>query len=230
MDQNQRQRLITLNNHFYALHAADFARTRGRPWAGWEQLPLPDSPTVLDVACGNLRFRDFIRVRFPAASYLGIDASAALASQGNPAAGEFLAVDILQSLLTGHDWRHELSRRDFNFIFCGAFLHHVPGDDWRQLFLHQLSELVPAGGRLAVSFWQFLDDSPQLVVEDLGAHDYLLSWGHSHAPARFVHHFTDKEIDNLAVSLSSLQVIADYRADGHTGRANRYLVWKKLKQ
>ncbi len=52
-------------NRFYAEHAASFASTRQQAWHGWERLlpslrTLPPSFTVLDAACGNMRFEHFL--------------------------------------------------------------------------------------------------------------------------------------------------------------------------
>jgi trans-aconitate methyltransferase len=147
-------------------------------------------------------------------------------TSGEPAAS-YRQLDILQHFLDHQDWTTTLPAATYDFVFCSAFLHHVPDTNWRAQLLTQLWGLTTPGGTLAISFWQFLTH-PQLsrlIVQDLGHHDYLLSWRSSTTATRYCHHFSDSEIATYRRLLPSLSAtaIADYRADG----SNRYLVWHK---
>lgn len=67
MNEELALKLCDLNNRFYSSQARSFSDTRHARWVGWERclkeaLSIGDraSLTVLDVACGNLRFEEFL--------------------------------------------------------------------------------------------------------------------------------------------------------------------------
>lgn len=227
-----KQQLIQLNNDFYRQIAPFFSATRQTPWAHWVDLPLPkNGDTVLDVACGNLRFKKFLDERINHFEYLGVDACTELLHLSHQEQPCFQQLDILANFLTGDDWTKQLPRAQYNYIFCSAFFHHVPGADWREQLLRQLFDLLAPGGLLVFTLWQFMVD-PNLakhIVKNLGDNDYLLDWKSGVTATRYCHHFSDEEVTILIDQLKQWggEVVMDFVADGSTHRMNRYLVVHK---
>jgi SAM-dependent methyltransferase len=89
--------LNRINLKFYRRQAAEFSRTRARPWPGWRRLepilsrrwPRRRPLAVLDAGCGNAIFARFLedRLRRPF-SYLGIDASPELVQEARRSLGK----------------------------------------------------------------------------------------------------------------------------------------------
>lgn len=85
MDKTTIQTLCDINTCFYQSNAPSFSATRNAPWLGWkkcarlfeEKIFTGANPnvSVLDLACGNLRFEEFLSEQFPhvAFSFYAID-------------------------------------------------------------------------------------------------------------------------------------------------------------
>ena len=85
MDKTTIQTLCDINTRFYQSNAPSFSATRNAPWLGWkkcarlfeEKVFAGANPnvSVLDLACGNLRFEEFLSEQFPhvAFSFYAID-------------------------------------------------------------------------------------------------------------------------------------------------------------
>lgn len=87
MHQNTAKTLSEINTRFYARNAVSFSQTRNAPWDGWRRCMAAcglDAETalaqasselqgtretrelsVLDIACGNLRFEAFLVETYP---------------------------------------------------------------------------------------------------------------------------------------------------------------------
>lgn len=250
MDAQLTRRLIACNNEFYRHHAASFSATRQTPWQGWARIAetaqalAEPSVTlrVLDVACGNLRFERFLAERMPAVelSCLAVDSTPELADDASmPRGVRTRTVDVLEALLDGRDPLD--GTETFDLTSCFGFLHHVPGGKLRRVLLDTLVRHTRAGGIVALSLWQFMDD-PRLArkarateeamreqgfpVDALDADDHLLGWQDSIQPVRYCHHFGEAEIDELSAHLSQrgAHEIDRFSADGRSGTLNRYLI------
>lgn len=225
--------LIKINNLFYQKTAPFFSQTRQNSWRGWENLPLPkNGEAILDVAAGNLRFGKFLQSKnIDLQNYFGIDACRQLLNYSGMAAAQFLEIDLLAEFLQNKSWQKKLPPKDWKYLICSAFFHHIPEKKWRMQFLQDFAQLVTDEGIIAVSFWQFMDDpnSAERVVENLGNNDYLLNWKQGVTAIRYCHHFDDEEIDSYRQLMNNHRctLVADYRADGADNRSNRYLVWQK---
>lgn len=159
--------LVALNTAFYREHAASFSATRQAPWQGWRQVaehlrPLAaagEALSVLDLACGNLRFERFLSDELPgcALSFHAIDNCTELIDAPLAAHAVHLhAMDILEDLLEHRDPMAGLPSCDASV--CFGFMHHVPGFELRRAVLDALVSRTEAGGIVAVSFWQFMHD------------------------------------------------------------------------
>lgn len=241
-DNQTARRLIELNTEFYRLQAASFSQTRHAAWTGWRRLAdglsLDSHAKVLDLACGNLRFERFLQERFPLTRFEfdAVDNCPALSVGAKDIPVRDL--DLAQALLDGR--RPELSAHDLAVSF--GFMHHLPTFEMRSGLLELLARATAPGGVFSVSFWQFMDDEglaakaeqttargiSELGITGLGARDYLIGWQAKPGVYRYCHHFDDTEVDALATHIANRARLVDsYRADGRTGRLNRYLVFKR---
>ncbi len=282
MDVTTARELIALNNRFYEENAASFSATRSAPWQGWgrcldvarRELELgvgaergPDSAAerpsdvrVLDVACGNLRFEDYLARELPdtALECFAVDSCAALAGAGaggrlDARTVHFRELDVLARLADaaeGADVEEPVRRLPGAFdvppcdlAVCFGFMHHIPLPAWRAAVLRALVECLRPGGIACVSFWRFLDDERLArkaeeamaraqgdselarLAQAFEPGDRLLGWQDRKDSFRYCHHFSDAEIDALAVSVADrARAIARFRADGRSGGLNEYVV------
>lgn len=250
MDAQLARELIACNNEFYRRHATSFSATRQAPWQGWARvaeaaraLAEPSSALrVLDVACGNLRFERFLAEQTSATEFscLAVDSTPELADGASAIRGvRTRTVDVLEALIDGRDPLDAAGT--FDLTVCFGFLHHVPGGNLRRALLDTLVRHTRAGGIIALSLWQFMDD-PRLAhkveateeamheqgfpVDALDADDHLLGWQDSIQPVRYCHHFSEAEVDELSAHLSQRGApeIDRFSADGRSGTLNRYLI------
>lgn len=240
MDERTVQKLRELDEAFYRDNAASFSHTRQHAWPGWERVieSLSCAPaTVLDVACGNARLKEFVDKRFGDghAQYYGVDSCPDLLPQGGGIG--FQCLDIIECLLEG-SLATSIEAPSCDLTACFGFMHHVPTHELRSALLNALVEKTVSGGMLAVSFWQFADDPKTLEkarmrtargCAELGISldegDYLLGWNDMPGTYRYCHSFNDDEIDELSAQVADRVVLVDrFKADGKTGQMNGYLV------
>jgi tRNA (uracil-5-)-methyltransferase TRM9 len=115
-------------------------------------------------------------------------------------------------------------------------LHHLPGDMLRLQILNKVRALLPPGGRFIHSEWQFLN-SPRLSSriqpweliglseKDADPGDYLLDWRQGGLGLRYVHHFSESELERLAKA-AGFDVVESFLSDGENHRLGLYQVWK----
>ena len=126
----------------------------------------------------------------------------------------------------------------FDIVFSFAVLHHIPSQSLRLEILKAVHELLPPGGRFIHSNWQFLN-SPRLrsrvrewseaglTESDVDENDYLLDWRSGGTGLRYVHHFSEAELSELAEA-SGFQILDTFYSDGKEGNLSVYQVWKSL--
>lgn len=179
--------LCQLNTEFYERNAASFSQTRTAPWEGWRRCMAAcgfddsdgaalDQPvdaqiadSVLDIACGNLRFETFLANAYPHIdwSFFAVDNCEPLVVSGQEDIAKkvhFTCEDIVSDLLEGLPAAEPANipalaaATPFDLVVSFGFLHHIPSFDLRQRFLLEALSQVKPGGYLVVSFWQFLND------------------------------------------------------------------------
>ena len=236
------QKLRDLDNAFYRENHASFSQTRSHAWTGWDALiaSLPHAPaSVLDVACGNMRFKAFLDERIDTFAYYGVDACASLVPDSMRES--FQELDLIDELLHG-TLASSLDAPPCDLTACFAFAHHVPSRALRAALMRALVDKTARGGTIAVSFWQFaLDDAQRAKAEEtthqalqsldvgLGEGDYLLGWQNMPGAYRYCHSFDDGEVMRLVEECSeSARLVHRYSADGKTGESNAYVVLRKL--
>jgi hypothetical protein len=114
-------------------------------------------------------------------------------------------------------------------------LHHIPGEKLRLDILKTIHNLLAEGGRFIHSNWQFLN-SPRLrqrvrkwsevglSESDVDEDDYLLDWRSGGTGLRYVHHFSEAELAELAES-SGFEIVETFYSDGKEGNLGIYQVW-----
>ena len=125
----------------------------------------------------------------------------------------------------------------WSWITAFAVLHHLPGTQLRLALLRNVHDLLRENGAFIHSCWQFLSsprlkrriqpwESAALTPEELDANDYLLDWRVGRRGLRYVHHFDEEELAELA-RLSGFDVVETFYSDGENQRSSLYQVWKK---
>ena len=230
--------LIDLNHQFYQTFAHQFSATRQRIQPGVRQIlqRLPSHARILDLGCGNGElWRSLGRQGFEGL-YVGLDFSSGLleeasqATETSPAQAFFIQADF-----SNPDWAKSTPVRDFDFILAFAVLHHLPGDELRRAMLGSIHDLLSPQGQFIHSEWQFMN-SPRLAqrVQDwqilglspgqLDSGDYLMDWREGGRALRYVHLFTEIELELLAEH-SGFRVSESFLSDGEGNRLGLYQVW-----
>lgn len=246
MDTLIAQKMSQLTSDFYAHVSASFSATRQAPWQGWEQLLdvlclQPEaSLSVLDLACGNLRFERFLLERGVAPRVWACDSCdelvdtgmAVLRAQAPEVGVSYQHLDIAHTLFSGQPLADALDAPLCDLCVSFGFMHHVTLVQQRQQVLHALLDHTVVGGHVVVSFWQFALSERLMAkarpVPGGDAGDYLLGWQDEAGVARYCHSYAESEIDALAASCGpQTRELARFSADGREGRLNRYLVLAK---
>lgn len=162
MDKQTQENLLDIVKRNYEEIAPDFDITRKKYL--WPELiklagMVKDGDRVLDVGCGNGRLLSAFADK--KIEYVGVDNSEKLIEaarenldsrlRGNDKnkAGarndKFLVADILEL--------DKLSEKDFDYIFCIAVLHHLPGEDLRLKALEQMKNKIKPGGKIILTVW-----------------------------------------------------------------------------
>lgn len=236
---------------FYKSVGDSFSQTRTFAWAGWDKcLPsismLAQSKknnhlNIVDIACGNLRFKKYIDAKLNNATYSMqcIDNSNDLMHKYVDYYSniELINVDIIRALLNDN------LIKNFNnadLIVAFGLMHHIPTFELRKKLIFDLYGKLNNGGLLIVSFWQFLTDEKlrkkaievtkqskkHLNMNILEENDYFLSWQDNNEVFRFCHHFDNDEINKLFFDLDALD-ISQFSADGNNNKLNRYVLISK---
>lgn len=228
--------LVELNRQFYADFGENFSVTRGRIQPGVRKIvnQLRGDERILDLGCGNGQLARTLAQSGFHGEYLGLDFSLPLLKDAESQPGafpvNFRAVDLTSdfSLPTSH----------FSLITAFAVLHHIPGAELRLNILQKARALLAPGGKFIHSEWQFLN-SPKLVARiqpwervnlsaaEVDAGDTLLDWRSGGTGLRYVHHFSEPELSQMAAE-SGFRVDETFLSDGKEGRLGLYQIWSKI--
>ena len=229
-------RLLELNREFYQAFALRFSATRQRLQPGVSRILEQVKPTdnILDLGCGNGELGRQLDHRGHVGVYNGLDFSPTLLKQAS--AGQPINFRFLQADLSSTDWDAPLHGTRYDIVLAFAVLHHLPGAELRLQVLSKVRSLLLQGGRFIHSEWQFLN-SPRLKSRiqpweiiglserDVDPGDYLLDWRQGGQGLRYVHHFSETELEQLA-DAAGFEVIESFLSDGENNRLGLYQVWR----
>ena len=234
------QQLLDLDRRFYTEYGHDFSATRERLQTGVLRVieSLRGDESILDLGCGNGELARTLSRRGHHGSYLGLDFSLPLLDEAEREDFAF-PVQFMQADLVSDDWEHVIARNDmFDIVFSFAVLHHIPSLELRLQIIQKIDEHLKPDGMFIHSNWQFLN-SPRLKAriqpwESIGlqgsevdANDYLLDWKRGGKGLRYVHHFDESELNDLAKA-SGFEIIETFYSDGENKKLSIYQAWKKL--
>ena len=248
MDAEVISRLLDINYQFYQKFSGSFSATRRRIQPGvariLDQLPL--EANLLDLGCGNGEVAAALVRRGGCGAYLGIDFSPGLLEEAGAALSRAPA-NRLQASFQAANLADpapviELAARiqPVDAVLAFAVLHHLPGVAMRRNLLAAVREILRASGRPDAVFihsvWQFLN-SPRLAArvlpwEQAGLHagqvdpgDALLDWRRDGIGLRYVHHYSEAELQQLADE-SGFRLRWAFFSDGAGGNLGLYQVWE----
>lgn len=241
MDSATAARLIELNKDFYTRFGNSFSATRHRLQPGVRRVldMLQGDESILDLGCGNGELARELAKRGHHGPYLGVDFSLPLLRDAEPQPDGFsarflqadltqLSVNSNQSSVTDH----------WSLITAFAVLHHIPSHGLRLNLFKKVHKLLKHDGQFIHSNWQFLNseklkariqpwDTAGISESDVDTGDYLLDWRDGGVGLRYIHHFSEVELSELA-GVSGFHVSETYHSDGKGGRLGLYQVWKPV--
>jgi len=239
MDSSTAARLIELNRVFYTRFGDSFSATRHRIQPGVRRVleSLIGDESILDLGCGNGELARELAQRGHRGPYLGVDFSLPLLrdaeSQPEGFSATFKQVDLTQLSapsaqlsVTGH-WSR---------ITAFAVLQHIPSAELRLNISRKIRELLAENGRFILSNWQFLNseklkariqpwEAAAISESEVDAGDYLLDWRSGGEGLRYVHHFGESELQELAKA-TDFEVVETFYSDGEGGNLGLYQVWE----
>jgi tRNA (uracil-5-)-methyltransferase TRM9 len=236
MQSQTADRLNAINYEFYQTFAAAFAETRQRVQPGVSRVLKSIAPheSVLDLGCGGGAVADQLFEMGHRGRYVGLDASESLLQRAQNGLRHPDAHFVLADL-TRLEWSRALVGR-FDHVFAFAVLHHIPGEEWRLRLARNIRQHAMPNGLVSLSTWNFLAAERLreriLLWEDVGLSeaevdpgDYLLDWRRGGYGLRYVHHFSDMELSELARQ-AGFQVIERFLSDGEGCVLGRYQRWQ----
>lgn len=242
--------LLALNHQFYQRLAEPFSASRARLQPGVQRAlrNLPVDATVLDLGCGNGGVAVELAQRGHRGDYVGVDSSEGLlekaklnvqTSKVQRSGG--LEVKFVQAELTDNfSQQSAIRNRQFDLVFAFAVLHHIPSEQLRLEFLRRVGSVLAPHGRFIFSTWQFLN-SPRLSARiqpwsalglteaEVDKDDYLLDWRSGELGLRYVHLFSEGELQGLAEQ-TGFTLTETYYSDGENGKLGLYEIWHKKTQ
>lgn len=239
MDSATAARLIELNRDFYTRFGDSFSATRHRIQPGVRRVieMLNGAEDILDLGCGNGELARELVKRNHHGSYLGVDFSLPLLRDAESIPKDFSATFQQVDLTQLSAFSDELLATDhWSLITAFAVLHHIPSREMRLNILNTVHQLLKPNGLFIHSNWQFLNSEKLkariqgwsrtgLSENDVDSNDYLLDWRSGGEGLRYVHHFDEGELKELAEA-SGFTVAETFYSDGEGGNLGLYQIWK----
>jgi tRNA (uracil-5-)-methyltransferase TRM9 len=241
MDSATAAHLIELNREFYTRFGDSFSATRHRIQPGVRRVlnMLKGDEDILDLGCGNGELARELAKRGHRGSYLGVDFSLPLLREADSPLEGFSARFIEVDLTQLSAFRAQLSASGYwSLVTAFAVLHHIPGNELRLNFFRNVHGLLKPEGHFIHSNWQFLNseklrariqpwEAATVSGSNVDAGDYLLDWRSGGEGLRYVHHFNEAELRDLA-KVTGFKVVDTFYSDGEAGNLGLYQVWKLL--
>lgn len=243
MDSAVAARLLQLNREFYTRFGGSFSATRQRIQPGVRRVleRLKGDENILDLGCGNGWFARELAMRGHRGTYLGLDFSLPLLREAEFHAegfsARFMEADLSQLAVSSD--QSSVSSDQWSLVTAFAVLHHIPSRKLRLEILRAVHSLLPPGGMFIHSNWQFLNseklrariqpwEAAGVSRSEVEAGDYLLDWRSGGQGLRYVHHFSEAELQGLAEE-TGFAVQEVFYSDGETGDLGLYEVWQAVR-
>lgn len=244
MDNDTLQKIRSINSEFYQTFAGSFADTRGRLQPGVQRLlsSISRSERVLDLGCGNGALAAVLNESDFKGRYLGLDISEQMLAIANAAVPENERFDFILGELAAENLHATIQEKagdlfhpPYDQLVALAILHHIPGSVQRADLARELHGLLAQGGSLVLSVWNFMDserlrarvlpwEDVGLSVEQVEDDDYLIDWRRDGQGIRYVHNFSEDELNALA-DHAGFRIDETFYSDGETGTLGRYQIW-----
>ena len=153
MDKQTQKNLLKIVKRNYEEIAENFSETRKKYlWPELMKLTqnVKKGDKVLDVGCGNGRLLQAFKSK--QIKYVGIDSSEKLIqiaktrnTEHEIQNKEFMVRDILEL--------NKIAQINFDYVFCIAVLHQIPGKDLQIQALKQLKNKVKFDGEIIITVW-----------------------------------------------------------------------------
>ena len=239
MDSSTARRLIEINREFYTRFGDSFSATRHRIQPGVRRAlrSLKPDESILDLGCGNGELARELAKWGQRGPYLGVDFSPSLLqdaeAQPEGFSARFLQADLTELSVVSHQLA---VNGGWSVVTAFAVLHHIPSRELRLNTLRIVHQLLNPDGLFIHSNWQFLNseklkakimpwETAAISESDVDASDYLLDWRNGGQGLRYVHHFDEDELAELAKE-SSFHIMDMFYSDGAGGNLGLYQVWK----
>ena len=231
--------LIEINREFYTRFGASFSATRQRIQPGVRRVLeiLKGDESILDLGCGNGEFARALAKQGHRGSYLGLDFSIPLLRDAEMQMSGF-SVRFMEADLTmlSEVTEQLLVTGNWSVVTAFAVLHHIPSTELRLQLLRIVNQLLKGDGLFIHSHWQFLNseklrgriqpwNATSISETDVDPGDYLLDWRSNGKGLRYVHHFDEKELRELARA-SRFKIVDTFYSDGETGNLGLYQIWQ----
>jgi SAM-dependent methyltransferase len=240
MESTVAERLIELNRDFYTRFGDSFSATRQRIQPGVRRVleTLHGDENILDLGCGNGEFARELAKRNHRGSYLGVDFSLPLLRDAESSAKDFSARFMQVDLTKLPAFKYQLLvNGNWSLVTAFAVLHHIPSREIRLDILNTIYLLLKPNGRFIHSNWQFLNSEKLrsriqdwskagISPEEVDPNDYLLDWRSGGEGLRYVHHYDEGELQELA-AIAGFQIKDTFYSDGEGGKLGLYQVWNK---
>ncbi len=223
MKRNTQQQLFDLVKKNYEEIADEYDQIR-KKYASplWQEIEkyakkVKRDVKVLDVGCGNGKLLEFLATKV---DYLGVDSSKEMIKivKSKFPKNKFEIADILNL--------QEVEESDFDYIFCIAVLHHIPGQGARARALREMTSKLNKNGQILISVWNLWEQKKfkKLIIKniflkligknkmDFG--DIIFNWkgnGGQTSSKRYYHAFSKLELQRLVkkTGLNSAKIYKD---------------------
>lgn len=254
--------LNQLNQDFYTQISEDFSASRNFSWQGWAEiikyLSKQKNLKVLDIACGNGRFVEFLKHNLhDSFSYLGLDNSKNLLeiAQNKFKEQQFAFFDLVKNYLANGKITFNTQEK-FDLIVSFGLSHHLPSAKLREEFLRSLKNRLNKNGLVIISNWQFAKEqnrfqkntlnfkkileNPKInlwqkiklifLLFNLRENDYLLDWRKGDRANQVFRycHYLSEGEMIEIVERSGLKIMANFFADGKSRKLNQYFLLTAL--
>lgn len=227
MDKQTQKELLEIVGRNYDEIADDFNESRKKYL--WPELikltrAVKDGDKILDVGCGNARLLEaFLGKKI---EYLGLDKSRKLIdiARKNYPDDKFTVGNILEL--------SQVPQFDFDYIFCVAVLHHLPGRNLRIDALRQLRSKIKEDGRIILVVWNLWAQPKyrklirkffllKLIKKNKMDFGDIVFSGFNQRSKRYYHAFRKRELKKLCRK-AGLKIEKIYK-----DKFNYYLILKK---